>query len=244
MLAKLQQDFLRDIFQGSSTIETSLASPIERLNIYQNNVLLGMTNVLQNIFPATQQIVGEHYFQQLAQKYIKQSPQTLGHSNSVGQGFAAFLKQDSTDLPYLGDIATLEYAYADAGTAKDALAIGFEKLSFLTAADTLHLHPSAHLLILEHNALEIWQAHQQSPVPEISLTTGKNHLLVWRNQKDIIMMLPVDAITLIFLKKVMLQSPFLTALQTTLQQTTEPQLFQQLFAHIINNGVFTTQEKL
>lgn len=239
MLAKLQQDFLNNIFTGSKISKGDLISSSSRLSIYQNNALLGLHAALQNLFPVTEKIVGRDYFKQLTKQFIRQAPQNKGHVNSVGAQFPLFLKENVAALDYLYDVGQLEYNYALAGTARDAEAINFETLATLKPDTILTLHPSASILSFTYNAQNIWQAHQQQPIEAIELKKQENILLIWRDPNDVIAMLSIDKTMHNFL--IALSQPFLTVIEKTIQQTKNIEEFQQIFAQLVNNGVFVTE---
>src|SRR6266542_3456863 len=67
---------------------------------------------LATTFPTVQALVGEDFFRMLARAFVGQSPPNQPVLAEYGAGFPAFIAghDAARDLPYLADIARLDWA--------------------------------------------------------------------------------------------------------------------------------------
>jgi hypothetical protein len=154
-----------------------------RFDVYRNNVAVGLTSALAARFPVIQRLVGDEFFAALARLYAvhdrPRSPVLL----AWGDGFAAFLAAfpPLESLPYLADVARIEYARGQAFHAADAPPID---PAHLASADPdricLTLHPSVILLRLTYPAVAIW-ARNQPGGDAIAIPSGPQTALVLRD---------------------------------------------------------------
>lgn len=144
------------------------SDPAARLAVYRNNVVSSLVDALADTFPVVQQLVGVEFFRAMAVWFVRGSPphsRVLAH---YGQGFPNFVAafEPARGLPWLADVARLEFARvmayhaADAEPASDAevrlaLASG-ERMGELR----LELHPSVRTLVSPHAVVTLWAAHQ------------------------------------------------------------------------------------
>lgn len=93
----------------------------KRFAVYRNNVVVGLTNALADIFPVARKLVGEAFFRNMARVYLAAEPPTSPLMFEYGHGFAAFLErfEPVAELLYLPDVAQLERAWLDAFHAAD-----------------------------------------------------------------------------------------------------------------------------
>ncbi|MEM9206222.1 MAG: DNA-binding domain-containing protein [Pseudomonadota bacterium] len=136
----------------------------KRFNIYRNNVAVAEVDTLQATFGVVSQLVGEEFFRATARLYATENPPTSPLLFRYGASFPDFLENfpPAQKVPYLGDVARIEWARLQAYHAADATPIGIEALSGF-AEDVvgdcrLRLHPSVNILQSEHAAFSIWAA--------------------------------------------------------------------------------------
>ena len=103
----------------------------EQLAIYRHNVRLNRVAVLAEIFPTIKALLGEAFFQALADVYVARYDSYSANLHDDGRDFADFLRDfpHVQDTPYLPDVARLDlalhrshYAVDSPGLAIDALA--------------------------------------------------------------------------------------------------------------------------
>ena len=160
-LAELQQRFaaaLRD-----PRLHAPVASSARRFAVHRNNVAAGMAGVLEARFPAVKRLVGDEFFRAMAATYFEQHPPRSPILMLYGQTFPAFLSgfEAVADVPYLADVARLEWLQHEAYHAADAAPIGSAELAAVApgriAGLRLVLHPSLRLYASAFPTLTIWK---------------------------------------------------------------------------------------
>jgi hypothetical protein len=167
--------------------------PGERLlQIYRHNSFANLTRALEAVYPVVARLVGDGFFRYAADRYIRQHPSTSGNLHDFGDRLAAFLEafEPAATLPYLPDVARLEWAWHGAFHAAGQGTLSPEQLAAVpvTLQDRLifALHPSTHLLVSDYPILAIWQANQpDADEQEIDLAAGGVRLLVLRRGLDV-----------------------------------------------------------
>ena len=95
-------------------------------------------------------------------------------------------------LPYLADVAALEWANHAVYHAADAAPLDAERLARVPEAEherlRFSLHPATRLVASRYPILAIWQANQgdDPPAAEIDLDIGADYLLVVRRDFDLV----------------------------------------------------------
>ena len=82
------------------------------IKAYQANGHALAERALQAAYPVVAQLLGEESFQALARAYWHATPPQLGDISQWGSGLASFVRHDQQldDVPYLADVALLEWA--------------------------------------------------------------------------------------------------------------------------------------
>ncbi|MBI3716590.1 MAG: putative DNA-binding domain-containing protein [Betaproteobacteria bacterium] len=198
MLPDLQRDFARTLLTGSgegaSHIVADKLSAEARLAIYRHNVFTNLTHALADIFPVVARIVGEAFFREAARLFIRDVPSTSGDLNRYGAAFGDFLQAypHAQELPYLADVARLEWAWHQAFHAADGGTLDLARLAAVPAeghgALRLRLHPGARLLRSPFPLLAIWQVNQPGYEGELAIDwqAGTEYLLVYRPDTEVI----------------------------------------------------------
>jgi len=198
-LAESQTAFLRAITRrDNAEIAAQIAegafTPAERLDVYRNTFLSTLTNALRISFPAVHRLVGEEFFETAAQCFIEAEPPRCAYLNFYGAGFADFLAQflPVSGLPYLADVARLEWAVNTALHAEDIAPLDPEALanmaSVLPERGAFVAHPSVTLLRLDYPARAIWQAvlaEDDNALETIDLRCDPEWLLIERGANGV-----------------------------------------------------------
>ncbi|HMA48321.1 MAG TPA: DNA-binding domain-containing protein [Magnetospirillaceae bacterium] len=164
----------------------------QRLRIYRNNTLLGLTDPLRATFPVVAQLVGEEFFLRMAGDFVRAHPPQRPELLAYGQEFPAFIAdyQAAASVPYLADVARLELAWNFAYNAADRDPLPRQALTAFPpeALETLRLtpHPSLRFVASNWPVMAIWQAHQAEDGPDgsVDLEAGGDMLLVYRPRQD------------------------------------------------------------
>ena len=109
------------------------ARQARRFDIHRNNVARGIVETLRASFPVVERLVGEAFFAALARAYHAAAPPSSPLLFRYGAGFAAFIDgfPPARPVPYLGDVARLEWLRLQAYHAADAAPAGLDALSGL-----------------------------------------------------------------------------------------------------------------
>lgn len=93
----------------------------KRFNVYRNNVVLSLVNVLVDYFPATGRITGDNFFRAMAREFVRAHPPSSPLLFLYGQDFPAFIEafEPARAMPYLADVARIERAWLTAYHAAD-----------------------------------------------------------------------------------------------------------------------------
>lgn len=152
-----------------------------RLQVYRNNVFLSLRQALADVYPAVRRLVGEEFFNQLARRFVREYPSRSGNLHDFGRELAQFLwvLPDLRELPYLPDVASLEWALHEVFHEAEARPFDFSKLAG-PENTTVPLHPAARLIASRYPVLAIWEANQAEEVPSVDLDAEGDWLLVIR----------------------------------------------------------------
>ena len=137
-----------------------------RLGIYRGNVRHNLARALRNAYPVIAALVGDAFFDGLAAAFAGAKPPAGGNLDEAGAGFAAFLDgfPHTAQIPYLPDVARLEWLVHRAHMACDAPpfdrdALGRVPAALLAAAHP-RLAPACALLASSWPVVTIWRVHQ------------------------------------------------------------------------------------
>ena len=143
------------------------AASAERLGFYRGNLHATWRRTLGHAYPVVLALVGEEFFAGLARAYGKGYLSDSPDLNQFGSCFADFLASfpHVAQLPYLPDMARLEWALHLAHYAADAQGVAPALLAGLTPpqleASCWRLHPACALLASDWRVAALWQAHQE-----------------------------------------------------------------------------------
>jgi hypothetical protein len=162
-------------------------SAAERVQIYRRNTVVTLSEALAACYPTVQSLVGEEFFSQTAEQYIRLYPPTSANLHDFGSALATFLARftPAQALPYLPDVAGLEWARQLSYHAYDAPALDIETLKALSPAELEALrfeqHPATKLISSVYPIFDIWQLHQSDdPQATVDLGVGGQHVRVFR----------------------------------------------------------------
>lgn len=160
--------------------------PGRRFAVYRNNVLGGLVRALEARFPVIRRLVGAEFFVTMAASFAARHPPRSPLMFEYGAGFDAFIAEfaPAAGLPYLADVAALEFARGRAFHAADAAPLAVADFAAVAARDIgglrLVLHPSVAVLRSRHPVVSIWTAHQSSGEPAPVAAWQAEDALVFR----------------------------------------------------------------
>jgi hypothetical protein len=185
-LRETQEEFAAAILGGG-------AHRFDRgLQVYRNNVFVSLLQALANVYPVLVRLVGRDYFDQAARRFVREHPSRSGNLHDFGGQLPGFLGRvpEAKSLPYLADVASLEWAWDQAFHACDAPGLDAARLANLpesaVASLRFRLHPAVRLVASPYPVLAIWEANiEDAPEGgEIDLDAGPDRLLVTRRELE------------------------------------------------------------
>lgn len=193
-LRELQAGFATAIFNlGASRTAPGIRahglSPAMRLGFYRTNVFENYRKALAATYPAIEQLVGAGFFALLAQEYTRRHQSRSGDVGRHGAHFAEFLRQHACarELPYLSDVARLEWCIDESFNEADSAPLSLERLAAVPPEhfQTLRfaLAPACRLVGSAFPIDRIWQACQPGAddSEQVNLELGGVNLLVRRD---------------------------------------------------------------
>jgi hypothetical protein len=166
-LAGLQDAFAKALFDVRAAPDGFAGEGVrERLGLYRGNLSATWDKALSNAYPVLRQLVGEEFFTALARAYGMAHPSDNPDLNRFGAQLAQFLTgfPHVADLPYLPDMARLEWLLHRAHYAPDAPHVDAATLAALTPeqfeAARFALHPACALFASQWAVAPLWLAHQ------------------------------------------------------------------------------------
>lgn len=196
-LADLQAAFAAALTDPARAVPEALTShtgprPAARFAVYRRNVVASLIQVLEGRFAIVRRLVGDEFFRGLARAYLDRELPASPVLIAYGANFADFIASfpPAAALPYLADVARLEWLQHEAYHAADAAAFDAEALAELLAGDiaatTLALHPALRLFASPFPVLSIWRTNtHDAEVKPVGLDAGPEAVLMLRPGIDV-----------------------------------------------------------
>jgi Putative DNA-binding domain len=140
------------------------------LAVYRHHVLTTLTATLAAAYPVVCRLVDRRFFAYAADAFIRGHLPTEPCLAEYGAGFPDFLASFPAcgSLPYLPDVARLEWAVHTAAQHSDAASLDLARLRRVEPRDMAQLRfvpdPSVALLASPWPVDKIWQAHQEGTI--------------------------------------------------------------------------------
>lgn len=223
----------------------------QSLSVYRGSVFGNLSSALADIYPAFFQCVGEEFFQALALRYVKTHPSRSASLDQYGAEFSNFIStfEPLSSLPYVGDLARLEWFWHRAFHAKDESSLDPLRLRDVSEEkyDELifTLPQSAQLMISQYPVRDIWlkclndkDSDTVDDEQELTLNSGTQSLLIWRTfnyemRVEELSDLELDLLTLVNKKEK------LGTILLELQSNHPVEKINQTLAYAVQQGWFT-----
>ncbi len=168
--------------------------PSARLSIYRNHVFASLTASLKAMYPVVCRLVDERFFAYAAHEYIRAQPPGEPCLVRYGETFPAFLGSfpPCRDLPYLRDVAALEWAIIRVKTALSPSPLSARSLAMVpaAAAGSVRFTFSGTIALIESDwpIDRIWIANQPGANPDttVDLDAGGMRFEVRRRDRDVV----------------------------------------------------------
>jgi hypothetical protein len=186
------------ILSHEPLIEPYLHSPpkgciADRIAIYTDGFYGRLEETLLGDYQTLALLMGEDEFSQMCQHYVASYPSYSYSLNFFGQHLSKFLTETPpyNKKPHLGEIASYEWAEAQAFTAADATLLTTTELHLLPSSQwpemKFYLHPSCHLLQMHWNSFALIKASRDGykHPPRPKKMADSQSLIVWRRQLQV-----------------------------------------------------------
>jgi hypothetical protein len=171
-------------------------APTGGLAVYRDSVLANRRNALGATFVVVRELTGAPFFDAAVDAFARAHPSRGGDLNVYGDAFADFLAAypHARDLPYLPDVARLEWAMDEAQRAADEIGTPEALLAALAAVPPaevatrrFRLDASCRLQCSRYPVLRIWQAHRGvgQRLEDIAFDGPDDRLLVRRERGQV-----------------------------------------------------------
>jgi Putative DNA-binding domain len=162
-----------------------------RLGVYRHHVFASLGMALAATFPTVQALVGTDFFRSLARAFVGHALPVQPVLTEYGADFPAFIAdyEAARDLPYLADVARLDWALNLAFQApldgrlqaQDLSALPAERLPSMSLA----LAAGVVLVSSRYPLDRIWETSQPGAANgTVDLNSGASNLLVLRRPDD------------------------------------------------------------
>ena len=170
-----------------------------RFAVHRNNVVAGLIAALAETYPAVEKLVGRDFFRAAAGLFVRAHPPAgpvlLRWGGAFPDWLAAF--PPAGGLPWLADVARLEWARAEAFHAADAEPVAAAALAAVPADRLpdarLTPHPSLRLTASRHAAVSLWADVTGPGVGGIDPTRPETALVVRPRETVEVSVLPPAA---------------------------------------------------
>ena len=127
--------------------------------VYRNTSARGAIEALRGAYPTVDMLVGDEMFVQVALDFRSECPPVSPVLSDYGSGFADFLARQpwASELPYLADIARLDWLWLSAFLAPELTPSSGPP----GESGRISLHPATRFAWLSTPAMTIWQAHRE-----------------------------------------------------------------------------------
>jgi uncharacterized protein len=174
-----QRDFGARVLSGSAS---------EGFAVYRSNAYGNWAKALACAYPIVRKIVGEAFFDGMARTYAHAYPSMSGDLNEYGAELAEFLSRfpPTQDLPYLPDVARMEWLAHQSFYAANTAAVDLDRLKRIGPEEwtglRLALAPACALLASIWPLERIWTVHRDDYRGEIQvdLHAGPDRIAVYR----------------------------------------------------------------
>lgn len=135
-LGQFQDAFIEALYHRPAPQLAAIADQAA-FAVYRNSVLAGAVEALRGNFPSVEALVGPGWMQDAAAAYAQRTPPGDPRLIHYGAAFPDFLEplQYRYNVPYLADVARLDFAWCEAFAAPQEPSLALTDLAGMTATD-------------------------------------------------------------------------------------------------------------
>lgn len=140
-LGQFQDAFAAALYHRPAP-ELSAVTEQAAFAVYRNTVLSGAVDALCANFPGIERLVGQDWMRSAAAAYAQLSPPDDARLIRYGERFADFLADQASShgLPWLAEVARLEFDWAEAFSAPIDPCLDLAELAGISPAELGHCH--------------------------------------------------------------------------------------------------------
>ncbi len=198
-IESFQGDFINALFGGDKTPALShvmgdeTLTAEQRFGIYSGSVHGILTQALGTMFPICKSLVGDTFFDNMCRIFIDENPPNTSFFAEYGAKLSVFISnfEHVKDLPYLQDVARLEWIRQTIWHEEESQISDFSGLGALSEEDQsrviFKLAKRMRLIKSEYRIDELWFAHQPDhdiELEDIDISTVVK-LIIKRDQNTI-----------------------------------------------------------
>lgn len=164
-----------------------------RFNVYRNNVIVSLIDALGDGFPVVRKLVGDAFFRAMARGFAVTNLPSTPLIFRYGDRFPTYIDNYPTSgmVPYLGDVARLEWARREALHAADAQPCSMDRISDcrddLLSSLRFEFLPSVRIVQSDFPVLTIWQVNSDSTPSSDRIRMEREDVLLGRPEMDVAM---------------------------------------------------------
>lgn len=182
-LMQLQAQFSESLFYQHEKItmqikETTSINPTQRLQVYRNSFIMGVTEALAMTYKHTLSLVGEDFFNTVSRKFILTSPPSDNNIMTYGLGFSEYLSglAQLDNMPYISEMARFEWLLEQTSNRQiDNQVLNVEQLANVTEESFSLLRflipKQVSLFQSQQNMSHLYQMLMDDAVVETNLNT-------------------------------------------------------------------------
>ncbi|NVD08122.1 DUF2063 domain-containing protein [Vibrio sp. JPW-9-11-11] len=200
-LAQLQSNFNAALHYQANAEQCDIVSDAfsaeERLQIYRNNFIISLSEVLQATYPMLLALWGEECFAQVARQHVLHHPLTSGDVSHYGNHFSDTINQFPALVdaaPYSPDVARFEWVmdqsvqqYNHSPTLNGLRPL--EGLSQISTAEhcqiKVHLHPSVMGFASSYALFSLRQAIQENDFSSLDLNQAEQGVIAYQAHQGV-----------------------------------------------------------
>lgn len=208
MLSRTQAGFVADLKRATlqdlkNTILPGKFESNDLMQVYRNNYYISLTEALRSVFVSVDKLVGKGFFDFVAHGYIDAHPSKSGNLHEFGEHFASFIGslEQAASVPYIRDIARLDWAWHETFHAEDSIPVGVEVLAEFEPEELGTLNfgcvTAMKILKMDYSIFGLWNHCRDIPgfesADELSYDETTESIMVHRLGLDVVVSLLTQA---------------------------------------------------
>jgi hypothetical protein len=166
-------------------------TPEQLINIYRNNFVISLRELLENLFPVTQALVGSEYFTHTSRQFINDCPLKEPHLNHYGGYFVSFIEglKALEHMPFVAQMAQLEWHLDRISHIYHQPNFDFDGLTQINEDQHLNIHfHLAETCYLQTSSMDLIALHKDFSEPKNTSLQGETKETNYQQQSYILVL--------------------------------------------------------